>query len=112
MEKLEQLRRRLDKLDEELLDVLARRFEVCREVAAHKAAAQIPMMQPARVAEVKRRAVCNGESRGLGKEFMAALYDLVIAEACRIEDLILDGTGQESGAATAPLPALRPPPVQ
>ena len=89
MERLEELRARLDELDERLLDVLARRFDVCREVAAHKAEAQIPMMQPARVAEVKRRAVQNGESRGLAGGFMAALYELVIAEACRIEDEIL-----------------------
>jgi chorismate mutase-like protein len=89
VERLAELRRRLDELDARLLDVLARRFDVCREVAAHKAEARIPMMQPGRVAEVKRRAVENGGSRGLDPGFMAALYDLVIAEACRIEDEIL-----------------------
>ena len=91
MERLEELRSRLDDLDERLLEVLARRFDVCREVALHKAEANIPMMQPGRVSEVKRRAVRNGQSRGLAEGFTVALYELVIAEACRIEDEILDG---------------------
>jgi chorismate mutase-like protein len=89
MERLEEFRRQLDELDERLLDVLARRFDVCREVAGHKAEVQIPMMQPARVAEVKRRAVERGRSRGLSEGFVTALYELVIAEACRIEDELL-----------------------
>jgi chorismate mutase len=94
---LEEFRRRLDALDERLLDVLARRFDVCREVAAHKAEAKIPMMQPARVVEVKRRAVEAGRSKGLAEAFVTALYELVIAEACRIEDEILGDPG--AGAA-------------
>lgn len=89
MERLEELRRRLDDLDEQLVEVLAQRLNVCREVAAVKAAEHIPMMQSARVAEVKRRAARNGRARGLGEAFVAALYDLVVAEACRIEDEIL-----------------------
>lgn len=90
MERLAELRSILDRLDAELLEVLAARFDVCREVAAYKATAQIPMMQPARVAEVKRRAAENGQARGIDGSFMAALYELIIAEACRIEDEILE----------------------
>lgn len=96
MEKLRGFRARLDELDARLLEVLAQRFEVCREVAAHKAEARIPMMQPDRVAEVKQRAVDNGRSRGLAAAFMASLYDLVIAEACRIEDEILEAAGESA----------------
>jgi chorismate mutase-like protein len=94
MQKLAELRSILDQLDARLLEVLAKRFEVCRDVATYKAEAHIPMMQPARAAEVKRRAIENGQARGLDGTFMAALYDLVIAEACRIEDEILRAAGR------------------
>ena len=45
MERLSILRKELDELDQQLMDVLARRFEICREVARYKAAMNIPMMQ-------------------------------------------------------------------
>jgi len=96
MDELQAFRARIDELDERLLDLLAQRFEVCREIAAHKAAARIPIMQPGRVAEVKRKAIENGRSRGLAESFMAALYDLVIAQACRIEDEILKAAGERA----------------
>jgi chorismate mutase len=99
MERLEEFRRQLDELDGQLLDLLARRFDVCRQVAALKAEEQIPMMQPARVAEVKRRAVERGRSRGLAEAFVTALYDLVIAEACRIEDVLLEAGLPRVGTA-------------
>jgi len=96
MDELQEFRARIDDLDGRLLDVLARRFEVCREIAAHKGAAHVPMMQPGRVAEVKRRAIENGRARGLAEAFLASLYDLVIAEACRIEDEILGAAGESA----------------
>lgn len=88
-EKLLLFRRELDHIDDELLDVLSRRLAVCRSVAVYKAESGIPMMQDARVAEVKARAVARGRGRDLREEFVRALYEIVIAEACEIEDEII-----------------------
>jgi chorismate mutase-like protein len=90
MEKLSILRKELDKVDEQLMDVLARRFAICKEVARHKAAMRIPMMQPDRVNEVKRRAGERALSAGLGEQFGLKLYDLIISEACSLEDRIIE----------------------
>jgi chorismate mutase-like protein len=90
MERLLILRKELDELDERLMDVLARRFAVCREVARYKAAMDIPMMQPARVTEVKRRAGERALSAGLDEQFGLKLYELIIAEACSLEDRVID----------------------
>jgi len=49
------------------------------------------MMQTARVQEVKQRAAEKGCARGLREVFVTALYDLIIDEACQIEDEIIDG---------------------
>jgi chorismate mutase-like protein len=89
MERLMKFRSELDELDQQLVDVLARRFSVCRQVAEYKAAEGIPMMQPARVAEVKRRAVSRALPAGLSERFTLELYDLIIGEACRMEDDII-----------------------
>jgi chorismate mutase len=87
--KLQQFRRELDELDDRLLDLLSRRLAICREVAVYKAEAGIPMMQEPRVAEVKARAAAGGHGKGLREEFVLAIYELVIAEACRVEDEII-----------------------
>jgi 4-amino-4-deoxychorismate mutase len=90
MEKLSIFRKELDELDERLMDILARRFAICREVARYKAAMNIPMMQPGRVAEVKRRAGERALSAGLSQQFGIELYDLIVEEACSMENGIID----------------------
>ena len=48
-------RRRLDEIDAQLVDLLGERFQICREVAVHKAENEIDMMQPGRVEIVRAR---------------------------------------------------------
>jgi chorismate mutase len=90
MEELLQFRKELDELDRRLMETLAQRFAICRQVAEYKAEHQIPMMQPARVLEVKKRAAERARAAGLTERFGLELYDLIIAEACRMEDEIIE----------------------
>jgi chorismate mutase len=100
MEKLSTFRKELDEIDEQLMETLARRFAVCRKVAKYKARMDIPMMQPTRVAEVKQRAGQRTLSAGLKEEFGRELYDLIISEACVLEDEIIQSIqGQRSGVS-------------
>ncbi len=93
-------RRRLDQLDDEIARLLGERFEVCREVAHHKHAEGIPMMQPQRVAEVRARYLSRGEEAGLPADFTADLFDLLIGATCKLEDALMDGaaTREKQGA--------------
>ncbi len=90
MEKLSEFRSRLNILDENLLDLLGERYDICREVAKYKRAESIPMMQSARVKEVKERCAQLGIERRLEPAFVKKLYTLIIDESCRIEDEIID----------------------
>jgi 4-amino-4-deoxychorismate mutase len=99
MEKLSIFRRELDEIDDQLITLLARRFAICREVASYKAEMDIPMMQPARVAEVKRRAATRALSAGLSEEFAIKLYELIIGQACTLETKIIEKT--KTGSITA-----------
>ena len=91
MDKLQLWRAELDTLDDQIVSLFSRRFAICREVADYKKEAGIPMMQSARVQEVKQRAAERGRARGLREAFVTALYDLIIDEACQLEDEIIDG---------------------
>ena len=91
MDKLQLWREELDTLDDQIISLFSRRYAICREVAAYKRETGIPMMQSGRVIEVKKRAAERGRARGLRERFVTTLYDLVIDEACQIEDEIIDG---------------------
>jgi chorismate mutase-like protein len=95
MNGLESFRRRLDGLDEEITRLLGERFEVCREIALYKRAHAIPMMQPDRVAEVRARYRARGVVLQLPADFTAALFDLLIAATCRMEDELMDSLSEE-----------------
>lgn len=89
MSGLEPYRRRLDELDDGIARLLGERFEVCREIARHKLAEGIPMMQPARVQEVRARYLARGEEAGLPAEFSGDLFELLIAATCKEEDELM-----------------------
>jgi len=86
---LEPFRRRLDGLDDEIARLLGERFEVCREIARHKLAHDIPMMQPDRVAEVRARYLARGAEADLPAPFTADLFELLIAATCKEEDELM-----------------------
>lgn len=98
MNGLDPFRRRLDALDEEIARLLGERFAVCREIAYHKRAYDIPMMQPGRVAEVRARYLARGAEVDLPGDFTAALFELLIGATCKMEDELI-------AAASGALPA-------
>jgi chorismate mutase-like protein len=88
-DQLEALRARLDAVDVVLLDTLRERIGVCVEIAVHKREHGVPMMQPHRIGVVQRRAADYGLEHGIHLDFLRNLYDLIIAETCRVEDEVI-----------------------
>jgi chorismate mutase len=95
-EALAAFRRDINALDEQIVRLLAGRFDICREVAHYKREHGIPMMQPSRVAEVKERCARMAAEHGMNPDFARHLYGLIIDEACRMEDDIIDGAEPQS----------------
>ena len=94
VEALEELRARLGVIDESLLDQLRRRIECCVQIARVKKANGVPMMQPHRIGVAQQRAAQYGKEHGISQDFLRRLYDLVIEETCRVEELVMhEGTG-------------------
>jgi chorismate mutase len=89
MSGLEPFRRRLDELDEQITRLFGARFDVCREVAEYKRVHEIAMMQPDRVAQVRARYLALGAEAGLPSDFVAELFELMIAATCRMEDELI-----------------------
>ncbi|WP_329791251.1 chorismate mutase [Lentzea sp. DG1S-22] len=90
MDSLRPFRSRIEKLDEALAEIVADRLRVCAEVAAVKKAEGIPMMQPQRVAAVCDAYARRGRESGVSESFMRDMAMLIIGEACRLEDEIIE----------------------
>ncbi len=101
MSGLDPFRRRLDVLDEEIARLLGERFSVCREIAHYKHAHDIPMMQPARVAEVRARYLARGAGVELPTDFTADLFELLIAATCKMEDELIAAADATDATDTA-----------
>lgn len=89
-EELVGYRAEIDALDAELVDVLARRFEVVRNVGVLKAKEGLSVVQPDRAQAVKERAAQMAADKGLDPDFMFKFYELMIGYAHDLEDDILE----------------------
>lgn len=82
-------RRRIEALDEDIVELLAQREAVIREVAQVKEDKNIPAVIPERVDYVRDRAARIGGEKGLDPDYIAELYALIIDHSCTLEDIIM-----------------------
>ena len=78
--KLEVLRSEIDKLDEELIDILARRMNVVEEIGIYKKVNKITILQVKRWNQLTRDRIEAGIKMGLSREFILKLLESVHEE--------------------------------
>lgn len=87
--KLEELRYQLDEIDHTLLSIVKKRIDCCIEIGHYKRENNVAMMQPHRIEHVKQRAAEFGERNNVNSLFLINMYDLIIKETCRVEDIVI-----------------------
>jgi len=80
---LESLRAKLDVVDAELIEVLARRAGVVAEIWEWKRAHGVPRIDPAREREVRERLLTQAVGLGLSRDAVAAVLDQLIGRPLR-----------------------------
>lgn len=90
MNHLTPFRSEIDRIDDQIIDLLAQRFQICRHVAQVKMQQGIAVRLPDRIEQVKQR--CADRAAGLGVDhgFVFDLYGRIIEQTCRTEEGILD----------------------
>ncbi len=78
--KLEELRSEIDKLDEELIDILTRRMNVVAEIGAYKKDNRITILQLKRWNQIIHERVEAAVKMGLSREFIMKLLEAVHEE--------------------------------
>lgn len=79
-EELQELRRQIDDIDDELLALLARRFEITRQVGRLKASRQMESLDAGREQEKLAYLRAQAEALALDPDFVYSLFELLFAE--------------------------------
>ena len=82
-ENLTDLRAEIDKIDDELLDLLARRMRVSREIGQYKKEHDMPVLQTRRYEELLARRAAQAAELGMDRGFMRAVYQAIHEESVR-----------------------------
>jgi chorismate mutase-like protein len=85
-------RERIDRLDRAIIDLLAQRYAVIREVGHLKAGKAVPAVIQTRVDEVRENAARMAAEAGLDEDFIRHLYAQLIAHSCALEDEIIEAS--------------------
>lgn len=81
--RLDLLREEIDTIDHELLDILARRMAVSREIGDYKRAAGLRVVQPERYNNVIASRMAMGEAMGMSGEFLHKVLLAIHDESVR-----------------------------
>jgi chorismate mutase len=82
-EDISQLRRQIDTLDNELMDLLAKRMRVCREIGQYKKEHNLTVVQQSRYNEILQKRGSEAEQCGMAADFIAHIFELIHAESVR-----------------------------
>ncbi|MBE3068628.1 MAG: bifunctional 3-deoxy-7-phosphoheptulonate synthase/chorismate mutase type II [Planctomycetes bacterium] len=101
---MRQLRLAVDEIDDDLVDVLARRMGVVRAMGDLKRRHQVSTLQPTRFKEILASRIAAAQGRGLGEAFISQVYQMIHEEAIRVQEepVFHDTDAPGAGAAAAP----------
>ena len=88
--KLSNLRREIDNLDNDLIEILANRMDTIKEIGYYKKENKITILQLKRWTHIIEDRINNGVNQGLSKEFLIKLLELVHIESIRIQNEIMN----------------------
>ena len=82
-EDIRELRKQIDELDNQLMDLLAKRMRVCREIGQYKKEHNMTVLQPVRYSEILDKRGAQGVLCGMDAEFVKKIFENVHEESVR-----------------------------
>ena len=76
-ESIDELRNRIDQLDDELLEILARRMKVAEKIGQYKKQNNITILQTGRWEKILEKVFKKGEEHGLDSEFIEKIFTAI-----------------------------------
>ena len=82
-EGLVSLRKQIDELDNQIMDILAKRMRVCREIGHYKKDHNMTVLQTVRYNEILSKRGVQGSLCGMGPDFVAKVFESIHEESVR-----------------------------
>lgn len=82
-ESLSTLRRQIDEMDNSIIELLAKRMRVCREIGQYKKENNLTVVQSARYTEVVDKRGAQGVLCGMSADFMKTVFEAIHEESVR-----------------------------
>ena len=82
-EGIRQLRAQIDELDNQLMDLLAKRMRVCREIGTYKKEHNMTVLQANRYSEILEKRGAQASLCGMSPEFAAQVFEHIHEESVR-----------------------------
>ena len=89
-ESLTLLRQQIDQIDNELIEALAKRMRVSREIGQYKKEHSMPVLQTNRYDDVLNSRAKSAEEMGMSGEFMKTVYQAIHEESVRQQIEVLN----------------------
>ncbi len=87
---LEKLRRQIDRLDDDILQLLHHRMKVSEQIGLYKKEHGITILQTERWNQILERVCHIGEKAGLSKEFITQYFDAIHMESIKHQDAVMN----------------------
>jgi len=84
-ENLVTLRKQIDELDNDLLELLARRMQISKEIGLYKKAQNMPILQAKRYEEILEKRIKQADEMGINGEFMKTILVAIHEESVRLQ---------------------------
>lgn len=91
-ENIDELRARIDVLDDELIQLLANRMKVSEEIGKYKKQNNITILQPGRWDKILEKVFAKGEEKGLDNEFLEKIFKAIHQASIDRQTEIMNGT--------------------
>ena len=82
-EGITQLRKQIDELDNDLMELLSKRMRVCREIGHYKKEHNMTVLQPTRYNEILNKRGAKGTLCGMDSDFVKVVFEAVHQESVR-----------------------------
>ena len=89
-ESLTLLRQQIDQIDNELIESLAKRMRVSREIGQYKKEHSMPVLQTGRYDDILNSRAKSAEEMGMSGDFMKAVYQAIHEESVRQQIEVLN----------------------
>ena len=94
---LEYFRAKIDRVDDELIQILKSRREISKQIGELKMAEKVTVFQQGRLEELMNLRINRAESQGVSREFIENIFQLIHSDSVNIQTQFQeDSAGEES----------------